>query len=151
MPVTVGASMQAPDLASTAILHGVAVPDGFDFNAATHTQSPRTVEWVRSASREPGMNVSTGAVRFDDGAVRIESSDGAAAVPEQGSLGLPAEGLRPAAPLGRNPRNRRCGFFLSENLNMSYRFGGARRALRAGGEDKKFGKWLFRFASIANP
>jgi hypothetical protein len=67
------------------------------------------------------MNVSTAVVRFDDGAVRIELSDGAAAVPERGSLGLPAEGLRPAAPLGRNPRNRRCGFFLSENLNMRCR------------------------------
>jgi hypothetical protein len=31
------------------------------------------------------MNFSTAAVRFDDGAVRIELSDGAAAVPEQGS------------------------------------------------------------------
>jgi len=43
------------------------------------------------------MNVSTAAVRFDDGAVRIELSDGAAAIPEQGSLVLPAEAARSAS------------------------------------------------------
>ena len=66
---------------------------------------------------------------------------------------------RPAAPLGRDPRNPRCGFFLSENLNMRCRaFMPLQRSRRiwrratgssSPGEDKKFGKWLFRFASIA--
>jgi hypothetical protein len=51
MPVTVGASMQAPDLASTAILHGVAVPDGFDFNAAA-TRNPPEPWSGREAHRE---------------------------------------------------------------------------------------------------
>jgi hypothetical protein len=67
------------------------------------------------------MNVTTAAVSFDDGAVGIELSDGAAAVPEQGSLGLPAEGLRPPAPSGPIPPKLAVWIFLSENLYMRYR------------------------------
>src|SRR5277367_4904083 len=67
------------------------------------------------------MNVTTAAVSFDDGAVGIELSDGAAAVPEQGSLGLPAEGLRPPAPSGPSPPKLAVWIFLSENLYMRYR------------------------------
>ena len=107
------------------------------------------------------MNVSTAAVSFDDGAVGIELFDRAAAVPERGSPGLPPEGLRPAAPGSQSLRNLWCGFFFlkiyicgtvsSCPFNDPDGFGGARRALRVRGEDKKFGKRFFRFASIATP
>jgi hypothetical protein len=64
MPVTVGASMQAPpDLASTAILHGVAVPDGFDFNA-TATRNP-SEPWSGCEAHRESLEIQTGLAARD--------------------------------------------------------------------------------------